>query len=165
MSYIRNNKVLLLIIAVLILANMVLLYFHLWRGHGGAPRKSMKEMVMMKLEKEVGFNKQQLAAYDSLRTKHFDSMKPMFDSLQSAKENFFKLVYQSAINDSLINQMSARINEKQQAIDVKMLKYFRTLKEISTEEQKPQMDSFLHGITKRMAGGFRQGPGPGQNKK
>jgi periplasmic protein CpxP/Spy len=164
MSYIRNNKVLLLIIAVLILTNIGLLYFYVWKKHN-APRKSMKEMVMMRLEKEVGFNKQQLATYDSMRTKHFESMKPMFEELGAAKENFFKLVYQPDVSDSLINQMSIKISEKQQAIDTKMLKYFRMTKEICTDEQKPKMDSFLQGMTKRMSGGGGHRPGPDQNKK
>lgn len=164
MSYIRNNKALLLIIAVLILTNIGLIYFYVWNKHD-APRKSIKEMLMTRLEKEVGFSKQQLAKYDSLRTKHFESMKPLFEELSAAKENFFKLVYQTDVSDSLINQLSLMISAKQQAIDTKMLKYFRMTKEICTEEQKPKMDSFLLGMTKRLSGGGGRRSGPDQNKK
>jgi len=164
MSYLRNNKLLLLIIAALIITNIGVLYFHVWRKHG-IPHQSMKEMVMEKLEKEVGFSKQQLATYDSIRTKHFQSMGPLFDELKSAKDSFFKLVNQSGIPDSVINSRSSVISEKQKAIDIKMLKYFWSLKNICTEEQKPKMDTFLLNITKRMAGGGRRGPGPGDKKK
>lgn len=163
MSYLRNNKLLLLIIAALIITNVVVLYFHGWRRHG-MRHPSMKEMVMEKLEKEVGFNKQQLATYDSMRTKHFDAMGPLFDELKSAKDSFFQLVSQPGSSDSLINSYFSVISEKQKAIDTKMLKYFWSLKTICTEEQKPKMDSFLINITKRMTGGHR-GPGPGGNKK
>ena len=60
MSYLRNNKLLLLIIVCLIVTNIALLYFYVWRNQH-PPRKSMKEVVMEKLEKEVGFSKEQLA--------------------------------------------------------------------------------------------------------
>lgn len=164
MSYLRNNKVLLLIIAVLIVTNIVVLYFHFWKSH--APQhRSMKEVVMEKLEKEVGFSKQQLATYDSIRTTHFKSMEPMFEELKTAKENFFKLVSQPGVADSVLNNYSSAVSNIQQAIDTKMLRYFWSLKDICTEEQKSKMDSFLINITKRMAGGGRRGPGPGGDKK
>lgn len=163
MSYLKNYKVLLLIIVVLILTNIGLLYFYKWKKHDGK-HKSMKEQVMIKLEKEVGFSKQQLATYDSMRTKHFESMGPMFEELKVAKDSFFKLVLQPEISDSLINQWSSQISSKQQAIDIKMAKYFRMTKEICTEEQKPKMDSFLQSITKRMYGGGRR-PGAEPIKK
>ena len=164
MSYLKNYKLLLLIIVVLILTNIGLLYFYKWKKHGGT-HKSMKEQVMIKLEKEVGFSKQQLATYDSMRTKHFESMGPMFEELGAAKDSFFKLIQQTPQPDSVIGIYTARINEKQQAIDTKMLRYFWSLKEISTEEQRPKMDSFLQNFTKRMSGGGRSGPGPGRGKK
>lgn len=164
MSYLKNYKVLLLIIVALILTNIGLLYFYKWKKHS-RPHQSMKEQVMTKLEKEVGFSKEQLAAYDSIRTKHFDSMGPMFEELKAAKDSFFTLIQQPHQSDSVIGIYTARINEKQQAIDTKMLRYFWSLKEISTEEQRPKMDSFLQNITKRMSGGGRRGPGPGREKK
>ncbi len=165
MTYFRNNKMLLLIIAALIVTNIGVLYFHVWKKH--KPRhRSMKEMVMEKLEKEVGFSKQQLATYDTIRTKHFESMGPLFEELKSAKENFFKLVSQPDVSDSVISNYSSAISNKQESIDTKMLRYFWSLKNICTEEQKPKMDSFLVNITKRMSGGGgRRGPGPGIDKK
>jgi Spy/CpxP family protein refolding chaperone len=164
MSYIKNNKVLLLIIAVLLLTNIGLLYFQVWKKHYPS-HKSMKEQVMMKLENDVGFSKQQLTKYDSMRTKHFESMKPMFDELNAAKDSFFGLMLQPQVTDSVIWQYSSRISEKQQAIDIKMLRYFWSIKEISTREQRPKMDSFLQNITKRMSGGSHRSADRGRNKK
>ena len=165
MSYLRNNKLLLLIIVCLIVTNIALLYFYVWRNQH-PPRKSMKEVVMEKLEKEVGFSKEQLATYDSVRTNHFKTMGTFFEELKTAKDSFFKLVSQPDVSDSVIIRLSQDIAEKQQAIDTKMLKYFLSLKTICTEEQKPKMDSFLVNITKRMTGGGgNRGPGPGRDKK
>jgi hypothetical protein len=164
MSYLRNNKLLLLIIAALIITNVVVLYFHGWKRQG-MRHPSMKEVVMKKLEKEVGFSKQQLATYDSIRTKHFESMGPLFDELKSVKDSFFSLAGKPEVPDSVINKYSITVNNKQNEIDTKMLKYFWLLKNICTEEQKPKMDTFLVNITKRMSGGGRRGPGPGDKKE
>jgi Spy/CpxP family protein refolding chaperone len=165
MSYLRNNKILLLIITALLVTNAGLLYFYVWKKKSRPTFISMKEHVMMRLENEVGFSKEQLAVYDSMRTKHFESMKPLFGELKAAKEEFFKLVSQPDVSDSLINAYATHVSEKQKAIDVRMLSYFLSLKRICTDEQKPKMDSLLLSITQRMTGSHRGGPGKDKHKK
>lgn len=165
MSYLRNNKVLLLIIAALLIVNFGLLYYGVRKkGHAGPRKGDPKEWAKKKLEKEVGFNQEQLASYEELRTKHFDSLKPMFDELHIVKDSFFNLIYQPQVSDSAIAIYAARVCGKQETIDMKMLRHFRNLKALATDEQKPKMDSFLQSITQRMAGGGRRGPGPDKGK-
>ncbi|HLF46999.1 MAG TPA: hypothetical protein VI548_11275 [Chitinophagaceae bacterium] len=165
MSYIKNYKLLLLIIVALFITNIGLLYFYVWKKDF-KPHKSMKEQVLSRLEKEVGFSKEQIAAYDSMRTRHFESIGPMFEELKLAKDSFFNLILQPEVNDSVIDLLSSKIRARQQAIDIKMLKYFRLTKELCTEEQLPKMDSFLKSITKRMyEGPGRRRPGTDQMKR
>lgn len=166
MSYLRNNKVLLLIIAALLIVNFGLLFYGVRKkDHGGGPRKGdPKTWAIDKLKKEVGFNQEQIASYEDLRTKHFDSLKTMFDQLRMAKDSFFNLLYKPQVSDSDISIYAARVCGKQEAIDMKMLRHFRNLKALATDEQKPRMDSFLQSITQRMAGGGRRGPGPDKGK-
>jgi hypothetical protein len=166
MSYFKNYKLLLLVIIALFITNIGLLYFYVWKKKY-TPHKSMKEQVLSRLENEVGFNKQQLAAYDSMRTKHFESIGPMFEELRLAKDSFFRLIHEPQINDSIIDQMSVKIRAKQKLIDIKMLKYFRLTKNLCTPEQLPKMDSFLQSFTRKMygGGGNRGRSGPNQPKK
>ena len=166
MRYLRNNKILLMIIGTLLIVNIGLLYYGVWGHRRGSHEKSinMRDRMKMKLEKEVGFSKDQLAKYDEMRTKNRDSLEPLFEELHIAKENFFSLMYLSDAPDSVINLYSDRVCGKQQAIDLKIIKHFRSLKALATEEQKPKMDSFLQSITQRMAGGGRRGPGPDKDK-
>ena len=166
MSYLRNNKVLLVIIAALLIVNFGLLFYGVRKkGHGSSPRKGdPKAWAIEKLKKDVGFNQEQIASYEDLRTKHFDSLKTMFDELRIAKDSFFNLLYQPQVSDSAISIYAARVCGKQEAIDMKMLRHFRNLKTLATNEQKPRMDSFLQSITHRMAGGGRHGPGPDKGK-
>lgn len=164
MSYFKNYKLLLLIILALFITNIGLLYFYVWKKNY-APRKSMKEQVLSRLEREVGFSKEQLAAYDSMRTKHFESIGPMFEELRIAKDSFFRLIHQPEMSDSAIDQMSMKIRVKQQIVDIKMLKYFRLTKALCTNEQLPKMDSFLQSITSKMYGSGRRRPGPDKMKR
>lgn len=162
MSYLRNHKLLLLIIGVLLVANIGLLYLLVFNKHS-QPRfseKEMRERAKERVMKEVGLNAEQVILYDSLRTKQFESMRPLFEDLSKSKDAFFNLIYQNGVSDSVINNYAELIGEKQQAIDLKTFQYFRNIKAICTEEQKPRMDSFIQQIVKRINSGGRRGPGP-----
>ena len=92
MSYLRNNKVLLLITTVLLVANIGLLYFFVFNK----PQKTSKQPPVNQVEKvknEVGLNDEQAVLYDSLRTKQFRNMKPLFKAIIKSKEDFFSLIY------------------------------------------------------------------------
>jgi len=166
MRYLKNNKILLLIIGALLIVNLGLLYYGVWDHRPGSRGKAinMRERMKMKLEKEVGFSKDQLAKYDEMRTQNRDSLEILFEELHLAKDSFFSLMYSSQVPDSVISLYSARVCGKQQAIDLRMIHHFRSLKELATNEQKPKMDSFLQSIIQRMAGGGRRGPGPDKGK-
>ena len=153
MSYFKNNKLLLLIISVLLIANIGLLYLFVFNRSDHPPKPTEKEMRARGIErvkKEVGLNDEQATLYDSLRTKQFKNMKPMFEDLTKSKEDFFSLIYQKGVSDSVLNAYAARIGEKQMALDVSTFHYFQSIKELCTEEQKPKMDSFIHQIVKRI---------------
>jgi hypothetical protein len=170
MSYLRNHKLLLLIIGVLLVANLGLLYFFVFDKHQYPGRMSPEDMRKKSIEKaktEVGLNDEQAARYDSLRTKQFENMRPLFDDLVKAKEDYFSLIYQQGVSDSVLNSYATRIGEKQMAIDVNTFRYFRTIKDLCTEEQKPKMDSFIKQIVKRIInsnGPRRSSPDKKSNK-
>ena len=77
MSYIRHNRLLLLITSVLLVANIGLLYFFVFNK----PQKTSKQTPVNQVEKvknEVGLNDEQAVLYDSLRTKQCRNMKRLF---------------------------------------------------------------------------------------
>ena len=110
-----------------------------------------------RLKREIGFNDQQSTLYDSLREQHYRGIRPMFEDLNSSRDSLFKLMHQPLVADSVIGLQSEIVYEKQKAIDIKMHRYFRSLRDLCTEEQKPKMDSFLTNLAKKMAGGRRWG--------
>ena len=155
MSYLRNNKVLLLITTVLLIANICLLYFFVFNKPAGHYKMDMDPKVMHdksieKVKNEVGLNDEQAVAYDSLRSQQFRKMKPLFKDLTKSKEDFFALIYQKGIGDSILNSYASKIGEKQMELDISTFHYFQSIKALCTEEQKPKMDSFITQIVKRI---------------
>ena len=153
MSYLRNHNVLLLIISVLLIANIGLLYFFVFKKPEHEHKMSQDEMRKMAIEKvknEVGLNDEQAVLYDSLRTKQFRNMKPLFKELTKSKEDFFSLIYQQGVSDSVLNSYASKIGEKQMALDISTFRYFQSTKALCTEEQKPKMDSFIRTVVKRI---------------
>lgn len=164
MSYLRNNKLLLLIIGVLLVANIGLLWFYVWKKPEKMQQRKQTETPVERLKREIGFNAQQATTYDTLRAEHYRSIRPMFEDLNTSRDSLFKLMHQPMIADSLIASQSEVVYEKQKAIDIKMHRYFRSLRDLCTEDQKPKMDSFLTNLGKKMAGGRRWG-GERKDKK
>ena len=86
MTYIKNNKVLVFIIGVLLLSNIAMLYFYLTKKNCEAdnPKKQINnsrgEFMVEKLKNEVGFTDSQIARYREIRVKHKEGMKPLFDT-------------------------------------------------------------------------------------
>jgi len=164
MSYLRNHKLLLLIVSVLLIANIGLLYFFVFKKpqkHSGPPINPVE-----KVKKEVGLNDQQAALYDSLRSKQFKTMKPLFEDITKSKEDFFSLIYQPNVNDSVLSAYASRIGEKQMALDLSTFRYFQSIKALCTEEQKPKMDSVIKQIVKRIINnGSRRPPSDKKDKK
>ena len=174
MSYLKNHKLLLLIIGVLLVANIGLLYFFVINKKSPPQRKQPTEeeihaKAREKIMEEVGVDAQQALAYDSLRTKQFRTMKPLFKEITKAKEEFFSLIYQEGISDSTLNSYAAKIGEKQMALDISTFHYFQSIKALCKEEQKPKMDSFIKQIVKRIinnnGGGQRKTPGDKKESK
>ncbi len=164
MSYLRNHKLLLLIVGVLLLANIGLLYFFVFNRPAHPPR--VTDNPVQKVKKEVGLNDEQAALYDSLRTNQFKNMKPLFKDLTKSKEDFFSLIYQPNVSDSVLNSYAARIGEKQMALDISTFHYFQSIKGLCTEEQKPKMDSVIKQIVKRIINnGSRRPPSDKKDRK
>jgi len=153
MSYLRNHKILLLVIGVLLIANLGLLYYFVLNKPEKPHKptdKEMHDLAIKKVKDEVGLNDEQAVLYDSLRSQQFRNMKPLFKAVTKSKEDFFSLIYQQGVGDSVLNTYASQIGEKQMALDVSTFHYFQSIKALCNEEQKPKMDTFIKQIVKRI---------------
>jgi hypothetical protein len=77
-------------------------------------------------------------------------MKPLFKGVTKSKEDFFSLIYEEGVSDSVLNSYASKIGEKQMELDISTFHYFQSIKALCNEEQKPKMDSFIKQIVKRI---------------
>lgn len=156
-----KNKVLSLIVVILLLTNILLLVlfigkqpgFHPMDGTRGKPGGGWNTMEL--LEKQVGFSKEQLTRYKSLKDAHWESMKPYFADIKVARDRFFRLMDMS-IPDSLTLAYADSIAIKQKEIDLRTLRHFREVRAICTDEQRPRYDSVMNDIMRKMNNPMRK---------
>lgn len=158
-----KSKLYIFIIAALLLANIAMLTFFVWMKEppkkGNRSENRPGNPITEILQKKVGFNEQQMSQYEKLKQQHWQLMKPMFDSMRRAKEQFYERLDDEVIPDTAISRSSEAIGERQTAMDRQIFRHFRSLRELCTEEQKPRFDSLIKGVVQRMIAPGRRGGG------
>ena len=150
-----RNRNLLIIIGVLLLTNIAVLAYFLGQEKTGKPgsvntkeRSGIGEM----LEKEVGFNSDQLAQYKILKDQQRETIKPMFDDMRRSKDSLFRLLSYPGSPDSLVDQVTNGIARKQKLLDLQTFNYFKKVRSLCTPEQQPKYDSMIVRTFRKMGG-------------
>ena len=153
MNPLSKSKSLVSIIVFLLITNIVMLIFFLVLNKPVQKNLHRDQNGMSgMLQKEVGFTKDQLDSYQSLRKGQLDSVHILFDDLRDAKMNFYNLIYTDHIPDSVINKTADDIAEKQKMLDVHMFNHFKMVRNICTPDQLQKFDSTIKKVFVRMTG-------------
>ena len=154
MDTITKNKSLVTIIIFLLITNIAMLVFFLMldkapqRNSRGRDQNGMSTM----LQKEVGFNNNQLDVYQLLRKGQSDSVHTLFDDLRKSKMDFYSLIYSNQVPDSMVNAAADMIAEKQKVLDLYMFKHFKQVRNICAPDQLEKFDSAIKKVFVRMTG-------------
>lgn len=109
------------------------------------------------LEKEVGFNQEQMANYEILKQNNRQKMKPLFEDIRLAKIQFFKLLRHAVVDSAVLNQAALKIGERQKIIDLQAFENFKTIRTLCIPGQQLKFDSLLPGVIERMWFSERKG--------
>lgn len=154
MQYSGVNKILVVVVIVLLLTNLGVLYFYNRpETHGFDKEKSKNEQMADWMRKELGFNELQASKYIKLREKRDSLMMPLQAELKIAKLNFLTLLSSNNVKDSVIENASKRIAQKQIPIDIAYFWHFKRVQDLCTPEQQPLLDSMLQRMVIRSVGG------------
>lgn len=151
----RNNKTMLVLIAVLLLANIGgLVYFFMNKpGHKKTDMAMQRKNAMAAyLKSDLGFNTVQLQQYDSLSSKHHRLVEPLFEQLKAEKEKRLRFLAENKFADSAINQAVNKSVETQKMLDIQMLLHLKAIRELCTNAQKQQFDTSIYKIMNRRGG-------------
>lgn len=152
-------KWLVFIISILLVANLILLYLYVNKSASGVKPREKQENKQQQtyhnrtagiLEKEVGFSKEQLAQYDTLRENHYKSMRPYFDSFRAAKDSFYRLLRLPDVPDSTLAGAAREIGRSQEKIDLRTFKHFQDVRALCKPEQQVKFEAFIQDVIKKM---------------
>lgn len=157
----KKYKALVSIIVFLLITNIAMLIFFVVLSKPENKRFKNHDQNGMSaiLQKEVGFSKAQLDQYQALRNEQRNNIKPLFNEVRKAKENFYGLIYSDKVPDSLIKANADSIAEKQKQLDLQMFRHFKAVRNLCTPAQLQKYDSTIKRVVSRMTG--RPGKGKG----
>lgn len=154
----NRSKILITIIGILLVANIALVFFFLFKNDGIKHEKRSDRITMITnfLKKEIGFSADQLQQYDTLSNKHRENMKAMFDSLRSSKGKQFKQLTAGDFSDSVINSVADQSALSQKLMELHMFNHLKSIRNLCTPSQLPKFDSLFVKILNRRTGEGRK---------
>jgi Spy/CpxP family protein refolding chaperone len=145
-----NNKILIIAVVLLLITNIALVALMV-TGKGkdnGKGRRGKTEPFEL-MVKELGLTEEQQTNFKQLKEAHFNTTKPLYDSLRAARTAFFTLLKEENVSDSMLTSYSQRVNEKQMAIDKILFAHFKKVRSLCTPEQQPKFDAFVQKMMQR----------------
>ena len=155
-----KNKSLVSIIIFLLITNVVMLIFFLVLNKPIQRNTRLRDQNGMSgmLQKDVGFTKDQLNTYQTLRKGQLDSVHILFDEVRKAKMDFYNLIYTPNVADSTLISAADEIAVRQKTLDLHMINHFKMVRNICSPDQVQKFDSSIKKIIVRMVGKSGRNP-------
>ncbi len=143
-----KNKILIVIIAVLLLTNIVLVSFLLLNKPSSKKgmRSDRTALIAAFLEKELGFDQQQLKQYENISDPNRTKVSAMFEALGKDKEQQFKQLATDNFSDAAILKTADLIAFRQKEIDIVLYNHFKQIRNLCTPPQQPKFDSMFYKV-------------------
>jgi hypothetical protein len=157
-----NNRVLLFISGILLLANLSMFAFFLTKkesSKGESRSEKRRSPVGLFLEKDLHFSPEQLKQFDTLRQLQRPKIRTIAEELQKAKVRFYALLGNDTTSQRQLDSASSKIGELQKALDLQAFQNFRELRALCNAEQRPRYDSMIPGLIENMWFPSRKGSG------
>jgi flagellar basal body-associated protein FliL len=146
MKRLTQNKFLVLLVAILLVANLALmLYFFVFNKPKDEGRRLSPSEFM---QKKIGFNEQQAAKFQQLRDQHKEAIKPVMEEMKKLKDSLYNLLKEPGSNDSTAITLTNKIGEKQKEWELMIYHHFQKVRAICDSSQLPKFDSLVHRIIK-----------------
>jgi len=161
MASITRNKIYVFLIGILLLSNLALVAFFVLNKPAKKEIRRERPSSYMKeaLKDDVGFNDQQMAQYEEMVGLHRQQMRPLFEDISKTKESFYHMLTKPETPDTVLNNAAREIGDKQKHIDLKIFMHFQNIRQLSTPEQQPKLDSLIQKVVHKMVFPMRKGEG------
>lgn len=158
----KNNKIYTWLIAILFITNITMLSFFLL--HKKEARRDKREdrqnMIARLLKDEIHFSDEQVAQYRQLSNAHMDRMKPLFDSMGTAKDQQFKMLAANNFSDSIMQAQASASGRNQEKVELQLFQHLKNIRNLCTPAQLPVFDTSFAKVLRKN----RQEPGKKKKK-
>jgi len=153
-----KNKILIIIIGILLIANIATLSLFLMskNDHARPQRPDKKAQLTAFLKNEVGFTDDQLSRYDTLSKEHRSKMKSNFDEMSTSREDIFKQLALQNFSDSAMDIAAKAIAGQQNLFEIKMLRHLKDIRNICTPAQQAIFDTGFYKIIAKKGDGRKE---------
>jgi len=148
MKQFTQNRLLVLLVAILLIANLALmLYFFAFRHKPEMERS--QHPVSEYVQKKLGFNAEQTSKFQRLRDEHKEEIKPLIEEMKKLKDSLYNLLRNPDTNDSAAVALTKRIGDKQKEWELMIFHHFQKVRAICDSAQLPKFDSLVHQMVDR----------------
>ncbi|MCY7292066.1 MAG: hypothetical protein LH615_07780 [Ferruginibacter sp.] len=142
-----SNKILIIVIALLLVANVVTLTM-LFTGK--KPENDDRKNTMRNyLKSEVGFSAAQLVAFDTVKSRQRNQTKIIYDEIRERKQNNLKKIGIDNFSDSSIKSATSYASTQQENMEMNMLKHLKDIRNLCTPPQRAIFDTGFYKIMVR----------------
>ena len=142
MRQFTQNRFLVLLVAILLIANLgLMLYFFVFRhkDEGGRMPPRVSDFV----QKELGLSADQAAKFQQLRDQHKEAIKPVMDDMKKLKDSLYSLLQKPELNDTMAVNLIDKIGERQKEWELMIFHHFQKVRAICDSGQLPKFDTLV----------------------
>ncbi len=155
----KNSRLYMFIIAMLVFLNLSCLYF-LWKSGTIGNGRDPKFRIENYLTQELKFDHAQQDKFAELRTDHREKVKTIKDKNRKFHENYFDQLKSISIDSQALQLALDSITSLQRQIEVVTFDHFYQLRAICTDSQKIKYDEIIQDALRMFAPG-----GPPRDRK
>ncbi len=156
----KTNKLLVFTTIALLIINVALVYF-LWNSKKRPSKKERGGERGDWVVNELKLDDKQKEEHKKIKDAHFATLKPIFDSITSARKNLYSLLKDPSVNDSVINEYTRIIGEQHALVSQYTFDHFKKIRALCNPEQQNKLDTLIQKMIQDMG---RRGGKPGKGK-
>lgn len=139
-----KNKILVFIILLLLVTNLAVLGYFLFLCK--KPEKNKSRDFITVLQKEIGFDNQQITQFNELKKSHWQQAKAKMDKIINIKNTIFDLSKQADTPDSIIEKLADSIGALQKDVEINAYRHVVATRKICRADQQPAYDALMKKI-------------------
>jgi hypothetical protein len=143
MRNLAQNKWILFLLALLVVANISLLLGFYVFGEGPNNGKNLKEDTFKAFAEKMHLTAAQDSLMRKMKQEHNEHMKPLWEEIRKTKDTLYRQLGAALGADSAANVISLRLSVLNHEADMRIFHHFQEVREQCTPEQQAIFDTLI----------------------